>query len=72
MTGGCRKLHNKKLIICTLYQILLGDEMMKWGRHGRDEQCTQNFKRKTWREQTTLKTFGVDGTIGSNIKVDPE
>jgi hypothetical protein len=24
MTGGWRKLHNKELVICTFYQILLG------------------------------------------------
>jgi hypothetical protein len=65
VTGGCRKLQNKKLrnlysppYISLLLRSNCGDDMGgACNTSGRDEKFTQNFSRKTVREKTSWNTL---------------
>jgi hypothetical protein len=60
VTGGWRKLHNEDL------HYLKPRMGIACSTHGRDERCVQNFVLKTWREETTWKTW-VWGRILSTL-----
>jgi hypothetical protein len=69
VTGGCRKLHDKKLRHFYSPDIsrMMKSKRMKWAGHVEctDDKHTQGFGEQTWTIKTTLKTHILD-----NIKPD--
>jgi len=62
MAGGCRKLHDDEIRnLYTSSNIIrvIKSRRMRLSRHvaRTEDTCIQGFSRKTWREETTRKTW---------------